>query len=179
MAKIPFSKLDLKFNDTVNTFTCKNSKGEDVSYEVKYYLPLEDKVTLITNVINQSVDEFGFYNPMKIKLFTALEIVYAYTNLTFTPKQKENVFKLYDILLSSGTYDNILSYIRDEDIADIEKDIWTTIDNIYKYRNSALGILERMKEDYNGLNLEATGIQEKLADPQNLALVKDILEKLG
>ena len=50
---------------------------------VSFYLPLKDKIELVNNVINQSVDDNGFYNPIRVKLYMTLEIVYAYTNISF------------------------------------------------------------------------------------------------
>ena len=54
-----------------------------------------------------------------------------------------------------------------------------SIEAYYKYRNSVMGILENISADYSNLNLDATEIQNKLADPNNMALLKDVLAKLG
>jgi hypothetical protein len=179
MAKIPFSKLDIKINASDTVVCHMNSKGEEVQYEVKHYLPMKEKMDLVSRIINQSTDDNGFYNPMRVKLYTTLEIVYAYTNLSFTPKQKEDLFKLYDLLISTGLYDEITSHICENDLNDLEASIWDTIKSIYNYRNSVMGILENISADYSNLNLDATEIQSKLADPNNMALLKDVLAKLG
>ena len=42
-----------------------------------------------------------------------------------------------------------------------------------------MGILENISADYSNLNLDATEIQSKLADPNNMALLRDVLSKLG
>ena len=179
MAKVAFSKLDLKVNNKEISVPYVTSKGEEISFEVKHYLPIKEKMDLVSRIINQSTDDNGFYNPMRVKLYTTLEVVYAYTNLTFTPKQKEDPFKLYDLLVSTGLYDNITSHICNEDLEELEDSIWDTIKSIYSYRNSVLGILENISADYSNLNLDATEIQSKLADPNNMALLKDVLAKLG
>ena len=179
MAKIAFSKLDLKVNNNNTSLIYTTIKGEEVVYEVKNYLPIKEKMDLVSRIINQSTDDNGFYNPMRVKLYTVLEVVYAYTNLTFTPKQKEDPFKLYDLLVSTGLYNNITSYICAEDLEELESSIWDTIKSIYNYRNSILGILENISADYSNLNLDATEIQSKLADPNNMALLKDVLAKQG
>ena len=179
MAKIPFSKLDMEVNTRDFVMCHENSKVEVVQYEVKNYLPIKEKMDLVSRIINQSTDDNGFYNPMRVKLYTTLEVVYAYTNLTFTPKQKEDPFKLYDLLVSTGLYDDITSHICAEDLEELEGSIWDTIKSIYSYRNSVLGILENISADYSNLNLDATEIQSKLADPNNMALLKDVLAKLG
>ena len=51
--------------------------------------------------------------------------------------------------------------------------------NIVAYRNSAMGIMEAISADYSNLDLNATDIQKKLNDPDNMALLKDVLTKLG
>jgi hypothetical protein len=100
MAKVPFSKLGLKVNNDVTVITFN-----DYDIEVNRYLPFKEKTELASNIINYSVDDNGFYNPLKVKLYMVLEVVYAYTNLTFTPKMKEDPFKLYDALVSSGLFE--------------------------------------------------------------------------
>ena len=179
MAKVPFSKFDVKLNSRDLVVNHENSKGEAIQFEVKNYLPIKEKMDLVSRIINQSTDDNGFYNPMRVKLYTTLEVVYAYTNLTFTPKQKEDPFKLYDLLVSTGLYNDITSHICAEDLEELEGSIWDTIKSIYNYRNSAMGILENITADYSNLNLDATEIQSKLADPNNMALLKDVLAKLG
>ena len=116
---------------------------------------------------------------MRVKLFMTLEVVYAYTNLSFTDKMKEDPFKLYDILVSTGIFDNIVNVICDNDWEEIQDNVWSTIDNIYQYNNSFIGLLDTLKTDYNNLNLDAMEIQNSLANPENLTLLKDVLAKLG
>lgn len=179
MAKISFTKLDMKINNCVKELTYENPKGEKILIEVKYYLPVEEKLEMISRIINQSIDDNGYYNPMRVKIFTTIEIVYAYTNLNFTPKQKENSFKLYDQLVSTGVFQQIRSCIFENDLKDIEDTIITTVENIYKYKNSAMGIFESITEEYGDLNLDATNIYQSLADPSNMEFLKNVLAKLG
>ena len=179
MAKVPFSKLEAKPNGCSCSPFYYNTKGEEVHYEVKYYLPVQEKMEMISNIINQSIDDNGFYNPMRVKIFTVLEVTYAYTNLSFTEKQKENPFKLYDLLVGNGIFKEIIGCIYEDDWKEIQETIIKTIDNIYKYKNSALGIMETISTDYSNLDFDASEIQSKLADPENMAFLKDVLSKLG
>lgn len=179
MAKVPFSKLEAKVCDTSSSPFYYNMKSEEIHYEVKYYLPVEEKLEMISRIINQSIDDNGFYNPMRVKIFTVLEVTYAYTNLNFTAKQKENIFKLYDQLVSTGIFQEIKNSIWEEDWKEIEETVIKTIDNIYKYNNSAMGILDNISKDYSNLNLDAMDIQSKLADPNNLDFLKQVITKLG
>lgn len=175
MAKVPFSKLEVKIcDDSCSAFYC-NLKGEEIYYEVKRYLPVEEKLEMITKIINQSVDDNGFYNPMKVQIFTVLEVTYAYTNLSFTAKQKENVFKLYDQLISTGIFTDIKNCIQETEWQEVENTIIKTIDNVYKYKNSALGVIEAISTDYSAVNMDLEAIQQKLEDPNALGLIKEII----
>lgn len=179
MAKMAFSKLDLVTCNDIEKITRQNKKGEDIIIEVKKYLPFEEKLTMISNIINQSIDDNGFYNPLKITMFTGLEIIFAYTNLSFTEKQKSDLFKLYDQIVSSELLNEVLAVIGSKEFDTIVDWTTETIESIYSYRNSALGILETVKNDYSGLSYDAGAIHEKLADPENMELLKAVLAKLG
>lgn len=174
MAKIAFSKLALKKQENIKTV-----KIGDFNIEVKQYLPVNDKLDLIARVLNGAHDENNFPNPIKIEVLGTLEIIMAYTNLSFTEKQKEDVAKLYDLFDSNGLIDLIVSAIPEEEYAFVINGIDDTIDAVYTYQNSVLGILESVSQDYSNLDLDATAIQQKLADPNNVALLKDVLTKLG
>ena len=174
MAKVPFSRLNLKKIDKVQVVTING-----LEVEVKQYLPVAEKLELIANVLNNSADDNNFANPVKTYVLSHLEIIYAYTNLSFTDKQKEDPAKLYDILETNGIIDSIILAMPPAEYDNLIEDITSTIDAYYKYKNSALGILEAATTDYKNLDLEASDIQKKIADPDNLTLLKDVITKLG
>ena len=174
MPKVPFSKLNLKKIDKVQAITING-----LEVEVKQYLPVAEKLELIANVLNNSADDNNFANPVKTYVLSHLEIIYAYTNLSFTDKQKEDPAKLYDILETNGIIDSIILAMPPSEYDNLIEDITSTIDAYYKYKNSALGILEAATTDYKNLDLEASDIQKKIADPDNLTLLKDVITKLG
>lgn len=175
MAKVPFSKLQACVDGQVSQISYKDKNDKEIYYEVKHYLSFKDKLEMITKIINQSVDDNGFYNPMRVKLYTVLEVVYAYTNLSFTEKQKEDPFKLYDLLVSTGIFMNVLKEITEYDWADIQDNIRITIDNIYKYRNSVMGILEAVSADYGELKLDAENLTDTLLNPESLQILKSLM----
>lgn len=179
MAKVPFSKLQAAVDGCVTQITYCDKSGKDVCYEVKHYLPFREKLEMITKIVNQSVDDNGFYNPMRVKLYTVLEVVYAYTNLSFTEKQKEDPFKLYDLLVSTGIFMDVLKEIAEHDWADIQDNIKTTIENLYSYRNSIYGILSSIGQDYEEVTMDLNKIQEILQDPNSLTLLKQIIPLTG
>lgn len=174
MAKVSLTKLGLKVNQDIATINFNEQ-----TIEVKQYLPINDKLELISNVINASHDDNNFANPVKISVFTTLEIMYAYTNINFTDKQKEDPTKLYDMLISSGLVAAVVNAIPEAEYHEVLCGVTDSIDAIYTYRNSVMGILENISTDYGNLNFEASEIHKNLADPNNMALLKQILTQLG
>ena len=174
MAKIGFTKLGLKPNNKI-----VNIEFNEQIIEVKQYLPVEEKLELITNVLELSHDSNNFSNPIKVQVYTALEIIDKYTNISFTEKQKENPTKLYDLLNGNGLLEKIIDAVPQIEYDEIIAGVYNTIDAVYTYQNSILGILDTISQDYSNLNLDATEIQKKLADPENMALLKNIMTKLG
>ena len=174
MAKIAFTKLGLKVdkeNEIIN--------WNDQEIEIKQYLPVNEKLELISRIINSSAEDMKFYNVGKIEIFTTLEIIFAYTNINFTDKQKEDVCKLYDLFMSSDLMDEIFAHIPESELDWISDTVEDTIESIYSYQNSVMGILDAIKNDYSALDLDASEIQKKLADPENLELLKGIMTRLG
>ena len=175
MAKVAFSKLNIKkVNNEV-----KNIQFNDVEIEVKQYLPIQDKLTVIGNAINNAADGNRFVNPAKLDMYTTLEVLYAYADISFTEKQKEDSAKLYDLVISSGLIDEIYKAIPEQELNIIYTNVMRVAESMYAQMNSVYGIMENIAQDYANTSLEATDIQQKLADPNNLTLLKDVMSKLG
>lgn len=174
MAKIPFSKLGVKADNEIALL----SWGE-YQIEVKKYLPMNDKAEMISKVINLSADDNGYYNPLRVKVYLTLETIYSYTNISFTEKQKENELKLYDMIIGSGLFTEVVNLIPEDEWEDLQHTVWDTITNIYEYKNSAMGVLETIAADYSNLELDAKNINASLSNPDNLKLLRDVLSQLG
>jgi hypothetical protein len=52
MAKVPFSKLQAKVDSEVVKNSYSNLAGEEIYYEVRHYLPLMEKLELVSRIIN-------------------------------------------------------------------------------------------------------------------------------
>lgn len=177
MAKISYNKLGVTKDELNKVQTVEYN---DQTIEVKQYLPIAEKSELITRVLNNSVDEnTGYYNLLKLDMNLGLEIVYAYSNISFTEKQKEDPMKLYDMLNASKVLNLIIGLVPDGEFYYLNKTTHEMANNIVAYRNSVMGIMEAISADYSNLDLDATDIQKKLNDPDNMALLKDVLTKLG
>ena len=174
MAKIGFTKLSLKRKNEVKTITINNNQ-----IEIKQYLPVNEKLDLIARVINGAHDQNNFPNPIKIEVIGTLEMIMAYTNISFTEKQKEDIPKLYDLLEENGVIKDIISQIPEDEYNFIIDGINKTVDAVYTYNNSILGILESVSQDYSNLDFDIQKLQNDIANPENLKLVTELLTKLG
>jgi hypothetical protein len=103
----------------------------------------------------------------------------AYTNISFTDKQKEDIYKLYDLLVSSGLFYKVNNAIPKEEIDFILNGSDEAIKSIYSYKNSAMGILENISSDYNKFEFNVQDLYGQLKDKENLEFINDILTKMG
>lgn len=174
MAKVSFTKLGLSKNQEV-----KEVKFNEQTIEVKQYLPVNDKLMLISDIINSSISENNFANPVQVSVFTTIGILEYYTNINFTEKQKEDPAKLYDLVISNDFAGKIMEVIPEEEYEQLIDGIEESIEAYYKYRNSVMGILDAVSNDYSNLNLDASKIQKELGDPANMTLLREVLTKLG
>lgn len=174
MAKLTFTKLGLKKKGLINTISY-NSQDIDI----KQYLPFEEKIELINDVVNLSRDDNNFINPARVELMLTIKIIMAYTNITFTEKQQEDYVKLYDLFAENDLTTIIMDNIPDEEINFIVDTTWDSLEQIYTYNNSALGMIETLKNNYDNLAFDAEKLQTIIKDPNSLTLLKDVLAKLG
>ena len=173
MAKLAFSKLGLKLNNQVT-----NIYYNEQEIEVKQYISVNDKLKLISDIINKTIDEHNFCNPVKVKVYLLIGIIENYTNISFTEKQKEDIVKLYDLIQSNGLFDKILEVIPAEEFNDLLNSTWDSIDAIYTYNNSAMGILDNITNNYDKTELNADKLIEELNN-MDTDLLKNVLNKLG
>jgi len=175
VAQITYTKLGIKpVVDEIKVIDW----APEVKIEVRQYLPLQKKLEVLTNIINASTDDNGFYNSAKIDFNKTLEIIFAYTNIKFTDKQKEDPMKLYDSFYSNGLAKEIFNLIPERELNWFDKHTCITIDKIYEYRNSVYGILDALNTDYSNLNFDVDKLKNALANDEGVDFLKDIIEKL-
>lgn len=132
------------------------------------------------SVIQQVIDfNNEFLNEFAFHMYMDLAIVFNYTNLSFTDKQKEDLYKLYDLLVGSGFMKELKKQVNCNQTDDLEVYIYETLNGYYKYHNSVYGIMDAMNQNYSNLNLDVNELQDKISNPESLSLVKDILTKMG
>lgn len=141
MAKASFSKLKIKLNIEVDTF-----EWNGVTVEVKQYLSADNKRDLV-DIALQKTKTNGLYHPVLLTAYTALNIVYLYTNVDFTEKQKEDELKLYDMMYSSGFLDEVMNRIPFTEIDAIEDFIEIRRKELIEYTNSFGGIFKTFVDE--------------------------------
>jgi hypothetical protein len=167
MANVTFSKLNLKKKEEIKTV-----KFNEQQIEIKQYLLSQDKLDVIYNAISKTEDENRFFNPVKLECYCTLEIIYAYTNIKFTDKQLEDEAKIFDLMEENGLIDTIFSAIPEEETNFIMDSCVESAEAIYKYSNSAYGILEAVKNDSDKLGIDIDQLRAEVSDPEIFGTMK-------
>lgn len=174
MAKISLTKLN-----KIKSLEPIDIKIGEETISVVQYLPLEKKLAIMQNIIEQAGNnEEGFYNIVKLTVFYTIEMLRAYTNISFTEKQLEEPQKLYDIIVLNNIWETVKDSIPEKERDYIWDNTCALAREITDYNHSALGILKLMSDDYENLNFDVQEITEKLSDRTNLDLVRNLLTKL-
>ena len=171
MAKVPFTKLKLKIEDSIKELQL----NDEIVIEVKQYLPIQEKLRLIGDVVKLAHEQDANYsNPIKVEVYRDLEVIFAYTNLNFTEKQKEDLPKLYDTLMSSGMLAKIIEIIPEEEYGKVCMGVWQSIDSVYKYQNSIVGILDTINSDYSNIKFDIKELAKDMQELEDLELLQDL-----
>ena len=154
MAKINFTKLN-----KIKSLPVVEISIDDQKVLVEQYLPLEEKVNLITSVIEQSGNgEEGFFNIVKLEAYYIIEMIRAYTNISFTEKQLEDTTKLYDAIRLNDIWAAVADAIPGAEREYIWSNIMALAREITTYNNSVLGILKSLKSEEIALGAELEDI---------------------
>lgn len=163
------------FNNTV----CRRVV-DDKEILIKTWLPTHDLLQLISRIVNRSVDEHDYCNPCRVKIVSEVEMVLACSNVEVPDYENADVCEIYDYLYANEIIDAVTAATKETGLWWMVMDsVNEVVDSVYKYSNSARGIIRGITSDLEDVQFDAEAIQEKLGNPENLALLKDILTKLG
>lgn len=166
MGKISYANLKLKINNDVKTF---DFNGNQI--EVLQYLPVDDKYALV-NVTLQKSQEGSIYNPIKKDMFFHLNLVYLYTNINFTEKQREDEAKIYDTLVSNGLLEKVIENIPESEYQILYSYFEELEEDILNYENTIAGAVKNI---ITNLPIQAEEMQKIVDnfDPQKFQNVLD------
>ena len=163
MAKLAFSKLQ---NVKTLPELVDMATFEGCELKIKQYLPLEEKLQLLTNVLEMSGADEGYFNLVQLEVFYRIEMIKAYTNITFTDKQLENPAKLYDLLCMNQIWEKVSALIPENESNYIWGAILDMAREITTYNRSLAGIMKTLSADYAGLDTVASNVQNTLETPE-------------
>lgn len=141
MEKVSYANLKLKIDTTAKSFDYNG-----VSIEVLQYLPIADKYDLVMITLQKALED-NIYNPVKIDMYFHLYLVYLYTNLNITEKQKEDEMKLYDNLSSNGLISKVLELIPETEYNTLYGYIEEIKKDMAKYKRSASALFQSVITD--------------------------------
>lgn len=142
MAKVSFTNLKLKTNTTTSEVVYNDQK-----IEVLNYLPIEDKIDLVQVTMQKAQELDGSYNPVLVEVYFNLNIVYLYSNINFTDKQKEDEMKLYNLLEGNGVLDEIIAAIPSDEYEILCQYLNESIDNKIEMAGKIGLVVDRILKD--------------------------------
>jgi hypothetical protein len=98
-------------------------------------------------VTAQKAEEDGIYNPVLLDMYFHLHLVYMYSNLSFTDKQKENEAKIYDTLKSNGFFEKFFAVLDEDEYTDLMDYLEKYMNDMLTYRNTAGAVLQSVIND--------------------------------
>ncbi len=164
--KISYANMKLKINTAVKTF-----EFGDQTVEVLQYLPAQDKYDLLMSTLGKSI-EHGAYNEFKLNLYFELNLVYTYSNISFTDKQREDEFKIYDNLKSNGFFEKFLAAMNEDEYNELFAQLNAIKEATTQNRLSAGGVISQIIEDLPA-NAEAAAKIVESFDPKQYQAVID------
>lgn len=182
MAKLAFTKLGLKVEPLKETKKVEWEVGDSsVIIDVKQYLPIKDKTDFLTYVIDHSIDdETGTFAPIRVQVYFDLAICKWYGQITFTDKQLNEIEKTYDLLKGYGIPELIGSAIPEEELAAIADFCNNTIEDMEKYNQSFVGMIQTISNKNEGMDATITDILDKIKNKEGietLDVIRDIMGK--
>lgn len=162
--KITFSNLNLKYKEDIKTVKF----SEEITLNIKQYLPQKEKAELLDFIITKSLDTAsGCFSPIRIETYTSLAIAKWYAGISFTEKQIENAPKTYDILETNKVFEFIINNIPKVEYDFIEDMIQRTCEDISKFNCSFRGIVQALSGEAENLSTQLEDVFSKLKDDSN------------
>ena len=91
----------------------------------------------------------------------------------------ENPSKVYDLLALNNILSSVLEVIPEEEYEDLMNDVGECAKHTVDYLNSFAGMIKNITTNYDSTKMNVEEIISTLGDPNQIGLVKDILDKIG
>lgn len=137
--KVSYTNMKLKVNTEVNTFEFAGQK-----IDVLKYLPAKDKYDLLMITLQEATEQDDAYNDFLISMHFELNLVYMYTNISFTEKQREDEFKLYDTLKSNGFFNLFYQALNEDEYNELFASLNALRKDTIAYKLSMSSVLKNL-----------------------------------
>lgn len=176
--KVSFANLKLKIQDISHEVQFSNDNGQTIAFSVIDYLPIQDKLDLVNIAIAKSRDGYNNINRYLAKELMNLYIVIMYTNISFTEKQKENEYKLYDILKSNQVIETVIKAMPQQEYLELQTLLEMLIEDEKNMNKSIAGAINNLLEN---LPKSAEAAQDIINsfDQEKYGQVLDLAKSVG
>jgi len=116
--------------------------------------------------------ENGIYNDFKLNFYFELNLVYMYTNISFTEKQREDEFKIYNNLKSNGFFELFYQALDENEYNELFTQLNTIRKEKTKENRSVTSIINKFINDLPS-NAEAAA---KIVENFNPEQFKNVME---
>lgn len=176
--KVSFANLKLKVQDISQEVQFSNDNGQTIAFSVIDYLPIQDKLDLVNIAIAKSRDGYNNINRYLAKELMNLYIVIMYTNISFTEKQKENEYKLYDILKSNQVIETVIKAMPQQEYLELQTLLEMLIEDEKNMNKSIAGAINNLLEN---LPKSAEAAQDIINsfDQEKYGQVLDLAKSVG
>ena len=134
---------------------------QDGIINIKPYISIEDKYDFVTIIMQQSMEDNGLYNPIKIEKYFNLYLAYMYTDIEFSEEDRTDDSYIYDILETTGLFDLLYQTIPSEEIGILKNFVEELEAKLTNINTSALGAVLGV---INSLPVNAATAAEMLKD---------------
>lgn len=174
MAKVSLNKALIKKAQAVKTVTINEQE-----IEILQYLPIDEKSNYITAVMSSAIDDNNIFSPIRIKVYSDLNLIKFYTNFNLTDKMYNDPSKTYDALVINNIIDEVRKNIPVEELEFLNNALMACVNDLRTYNQSAAGVLKQITTDYQNTEMDVDKLIQEVGDPEQLKFVRDILTKLG
>lgn len=174
---IKFEDLGLHLNDNVVDIEWRNGE-ENIIISVRQYLPVEEKTELIQYVIGAALDDrTGCFSPLRLEIYFSLGVCSKYTDIEI--EQLADTGTTYDLLDSSGLMSRIMGNIPKEELNFMRELVMETANDIARYNNSAVGIIQSMNNSAGDLDNQLSEILKNIHDDDAVKLLEHFKDMVG
>ncbi len=147
MAKLSFNKLGLTKNEKINVVQF----GEN-NIEVLKYLDIAMKSGLVNAAVRGAIIN-GVVDEILLDAYLHLFIIENYTNITLTPKQRDNLLETFDIMESNKFFDVVISAMEPgeyEYIFSMAKKLMANVNELNRSIVSIMGNADELMKKLSG-----------------------------